>query len=647
MRKECRDYLGLPIKTPMDYWIKYWDYYIERLENDKERNLGLTGPRIILEALITEVQFHNSTKNKEFFKVQINQWKKVDVAFSKLFLKEWNDLTQNHFDDDIKIQEYCSDIISKMSGGTYFDSLIECLNDAIVKTDKLNFDKKIIINRYTELLVSEFVANNFNLSVIRNLPKHLPEVICNEGREVLIAPDEYMGLRREGFDTEKEYYLAIENSLKKRSLTERLYEMKQFFHRERGNYTVIIEVKGIQGVLDCTIDDINIYSPLLKQYIKDNDHNWLETDTETDKRVLAAIPVENCIPDSAITIACNRLHSLLGLLTTHINPTLSLSYNKEYIIVLKDGIPLMSKGLPPMYKHKDEGWEKIRDYHLSIKPSEISSKLGALNKMFSNNSNRNESFQILSSARYWYVKARETNISEDKLLFSWIAIEGLCSIDDNAKEKIVITRDSDKTVTSKDSNKKIDLIVKITKAIIMKSLFYYEWLDHYLLFHDSVTNDNFYDIPQNVISCIGLDIKEGELIPCAAFINGLPKLEKSINDEIKKNEVHELFAFYKNRKGFNEREQQLENDIRMLYFIRNMIVHNASFPQTIIDIYARKSLYIAEAIIKKLQSGYAETSMSLDELLVDISNNYDSFLQNFECELQKIKATDGNILSER
>lgn len=637
MRKECRDYLGLPIKNPMDYWIKYWDYYIERLENDKERNLGLTGPRIILEALIAEVQFHNSTKNKEFFKVQINQWKKDDAAFSKLFLKEWNDLTQNHFDDDIKILDCCSDIISKMNEGSYFDRLIECLNDAIAKTDKLNYDKKKIINRYSELLVSEFVANNFSLSEIRNLPKHLPEVICNEGREVLIAPDEYMGLKREGFNTKKEYYLAIENSIKNKSLTERLCEMKQFFHKERGNYTVIIELKGIQGAIDCTIDDINIYSPLLKQYIKDDSHNWLETDTEADKRVLAAIPVDNCIPNSTITIACNRLQSLLGLLTTHINPTLSLTYNKEYIIVLKDGIPIMSKGLPPMYKHKDEGWKKNRDYHLSIKPSEISSKLGTLNKMFSNNSNRNETFQILSSARYWYVKARETNISEDKLLFSWIAIEGICSIDNNAKEKIVITRDSNKTITAKDLNK-IDLIVKITKAIIMKSLFYYEWLDYYFLFHDSVTNDNFYDIPQNVCSCIGLDKKGGELIPCADFINGLSKLEKSINDEIKKNEIHDLFTFYKNRNGFNEREQQLENDIRMLYFIRNMIVHNAYFPQAIIDIYARKSLYIAGAIIKKLQSGYAETSMNLDELLVDISNNYDLFLQNFESELQKIKS---------
>jgi hypothetical protein len=637
MRKEFRDYLGLPIKTPMDYWIKYWEYYIERLENDRERTVGLTGPRIILEALKAEVQFHNSTKNKEFFKVQINQWKKDDDAFSRLFSKKWNDMTQSHFDDDVKIQECCSEIISKMNEGIYFDSLIECLRNAIVKTNKLNFDKKRIINRYSELLVSEFVANNFSLSEIRSLPEHSPVIICNEGREVLIAPDEYMGLKKEGFDTEKEYYMAIENSIKSRSFTERLCEMKQFFHKERGNYTVIIEVKGIQGKLDCTIDDINIYSPLVKRYIKDDNHNWLETDIEVDKRILAAIPVENCVPDSAITIACNRLRNLLELLTVYIDPTLSLSYNEEYVVVLKDGISLMSKGLPPMYKKQDERCQKIRDYHLSIKPSEISNKVETLNKMFSNNSNRGETFQILSSARYWYVKARETNISEDKLLFSWIAIEGICSIDDNAKEKIVTKRESNKTVTAKDSNK-IDLIVKIAKAIIMKSMFYYEWLDYYFFFRDSVADDNFYDIPQNVISCIGLDIKGGELIPRAAFITGLPKLEKSINDEIKKNEIHNLFAFYKNRKGFNEREQQLENDIRMLYFIRNMIVHNASFPQAIIDIYARKSLYISGAIIKKLQTGYAETTMSLEELLVDISNNYDSFLLNFEKELKKIKS---------
>ena len=627
MRKEYRDFLGLPIKNPMDYWIKYWEYYIERLENDSERNVGITGPRIILDALNAEVQFHNSTKNKEFFKTQINQWKKDDDAFSKLYYREWNDLTQHHFDDDVKIQNCCSDIISKMNEGTYFDQLIKCLYDTIIKTDNLYFDKKRKINQYSELLVSEFIANNFSLSDIRNLPEHLPMVICNEWKEVLIAPDEYLDLKREDFDTEKEYFKAIKNKIQNRSLVERICEMKKFFHNERNNYTVIIEVNGIRGKLDYIFENINLYSPLVKQYIKD-DNNWIETDADANKRILAAIFVENCVPDSAITIACNRLQNLLGLLTTYIDPTVSFSHNDEYVLVLKDGISVMSKGYPSKYRGQDEEWKKIHDYHLSIKPSEISNKLETLNKMFSNNSNRDETFQILSSARYWYIKARETNISEDKLLFSWIAVEGVCSINDNAKELIAT-----------NGSNKIDLIAKIAKAIIMRSMFYYEWLDYYIFFRESVDDDNFYDIPQNVISCIGLDKREGELVPRDVFINGLTKLEKSINDEIKKNEIHDLYSFYKSRKGFDKREQQLENDIRMLYFLRNMIVHNATFPQATIDIYARKALHIAGAIIKKLQIGYAETSMSLDDLLVDISNNYDTFLLNFESELQKIKGS--------
>lgn len=636
MRKEYRELLGLPINNPMDYWIKYWEYYIERLNNEKD--VGLTGPRIILEALKGEVQFHNSTNyNRELFKDQMNYWKKADAAFSKLFSKKWNNLIQNHFNDEVKIQDCCSTIISKMNEGIYFDNLIECLKDAVVKADKLSFEKKQKINQYTELLVSELVANNFTLSDIRNLPKHPPTIVDNEWGEILIAPEEYNDIKRDHFDTEKEYYLAIRNKMKNRSLDERLCEMKNFFHNTRNNYTVIIEVRGIKGKLDCTIGNINFYSPSVKRYITD-ENNRIETDVDAPKRVLAAIPVENCVPASAITIACDKLQKLLELLTTYFNPTIDLSYNEEYILVLKDGNSVMSKSFPSENIFHDEESKKTRDYLLSIEPSEIISKSETINKMFSSNTNCDETFNALSSARYWYAKARKTTNSEDKLLFSWIAIEGICSIDDDAKEKIVITTDSNKIVSANESNK-IDLISKIAKAIIMTSLFYYDWLDYYHIFHTSLVNDNFYDIPQNIIPLVGLDVKEGETIPRAAFINGLTRLEKSLNDEIKKNEIHDLCSFYKSRKGFNEREQQLEKDIRMLYFLRNMIVHNATYPKATIDIYARKALYIAGAIIKKLQIGYAETSMSLDDLLVDISNNYDMFLQNFESELQKIKSS--------
>lgn len=636
MRKEYRELMGLPIKTPMEYWIKYWEYYIDRLENDRERNVGLNGPRIILEALKAEVQFHNGTKNKEFFKVQINQWKKNDAAFSKLFSKEWNNLIQNHFDDDVKILEGCSDIISKMNNGDYFDILIECLRDTINNTDQLFYDKKRMINQYSQLLISEYIANNFSISDIRHIPEYLPTVKCNEWKDVLVAPNEYLGLKIDNYDTEKEYYRAIKNNIKNKNLDERLCEMKKFFHGERDNYTVIVEVQGIQGKMDHTFESINIYSPLVKHYIKD-DNNWIETDEDANKRILAAISVENSAPDTAITIACDRLKNLLGLMTAFIEPTLSLSYNKEYALVLKDGISVMSQGIPSKYKNQDERWKKFRDYQLSIKEYEISTQFESLNKMFSNNTNRDETFNALSSARYWYVKARETNISEDKLLYSWIAIEGLCSIDDNAKRKILISKDSNKTVSAVELNK-IDLITKIAKAIVMKSMFYYEWLDYYYFFRDSVISDNFYDIPQNIVSSMGLDLKGGELIPRAVFINGLLDLEKSINDEIKKNEIHDLYTFYKDRKGFDKRAQQLENDIRVLYYLRNMIVHNASFLKEKIDVYARKSMYISGAIIKKIQLGYAETSMNLDDMLVDISGNYDAFLQNFDRVLLEFKS---------
>ena len=44
MNEHLRQVLGLPIKTPLEYWIKYWGYYIRQLEDKKEISIGLTGP---------------------------------------------------------------------------------------------------------------------------------------------------------------------------------------------------------------------------------------------------------------------------------------------------------------------------------------------------------------------------------------------------------------------------------------------------------------------------------------------------------------------------------------------------------------------------------------------------------------------------
>ena len=172
----------------------------------------------------------------------------------------------------------------------------------------------------------------------------------------------------------------------------------------------------------------------------------------------------------------------------------------------------------------------------------------------------------------------------------------------------------------------------------MKSRFYNNWRMMYYNLRQSIYyNDNFYDISEEAISRTGLMVKAGEKISRSSFINGLSYIEKTINDEVKKNEIHELSSFYKNKNGFNRSREQLQNDILMIYHLRNLLVHNAYCPQNIIDIYARKASFIAESIICKLQAGYAETSISINEWLMEVSTQYKTFLTNLDSEINKLK----------
>lgn len=633
MRKELREFLGLPIKDPMNYWIKYWKYYIQRLKDEKEINVGLTGPRLILESLKAEVQFHNSSKhNKDHFKRQLYYWKKCDAAFSKLFSGDLVDLLEIHYGDDGKIQMNCSKIIDEMNSGSYFIELLNCLYDVVDNAKTLSYGNKCKINQYSELLISEFVANNFSLSGIEYLPEHHPSIIQAEGGNVLIAPDECMNLRRLDFDSEEKYYSAIEDIINNRSLTERKNEIEHFFLNERDDYTVLVPVKGVKGDVSITIGDINIYSPSVRKYIIDENYSFFETDDNPERRILAAVPVKNCVPDTAIEIASSRLQRLFNILTSSIDPFLPFSYNKDEVVVLKNGMPELSTVIPSIKNHFNEDWRKNRDYLVSVKPTEITSKLEVINKMFSNDNENDETYQILSAARYWYNKGREAEDDENRLLFSWVAIEGIFSV-----EKETMTM-----VTKKPDSNKFELIKDIAEAIVMKSMFYNEWYIWFDHFRNSIDNDNFYDIPTNLISNSGLSVKPGGQIYCSSFINSLPQLERSINDELKKNDIRQLISFYKDKKGFEKRKELLRNDLFMVYYLRNMIVHNSYYPSGIIHIYARKALFYAESIICTLQNWCAESSKCLSDILVEISNRYDRFESNFEDELLKLKGNTVN-----
>lgn len=628
MKQQLRNILGIPFKTPLEYWIKYWEYYIRQLEDKKEMSIGLTGPRLILEELVAEVQYNNDNRrNREFFRSQIIFWKNEDKAFEQMFSQELHELLQN-YSDNIKIQALCSTIIEKMNQGCYFDSLLDCLQNVVSSAKDLNYTTKCKINRYTELVISEFVAHNFSLSDISSLPKHLPTIVCETGGHIVVAPDECLGLKITDYQSEDEYHTALEKAIRERNLSERIEDLRHFFHKDRGDYLVLIAVNGIKGQVYFTIDGITFYSPSLKKYINDNTFNELETDEYANIRVLAAISVKDSSPQIAIDIARNRLQKVLGVLTTYLDPYLPFTYNEKEIAVLKDGSPVVFSMMSIHHNFEDPDWKRKHDYDLSMAVSRITDSLEQIHKRCRHDSSIDNTSQILSAATYWYKRGRETEKGEDKLLFSWIAIEGVLSVEQNISD----------TITDIQKSCKINLIQFIAESVIMKSRFYNNWRMMYYNLRQSIEcDDNFYDISEEAISRTGLMVKAGEKIPRSSFINGLSYIEKTINDEIKKNEIHKLSAFYKNKNGFNRCREQLKNDILMIYNLRNLLVHNAYCPQNIIDIYARKASFIAKSIICKLQAGYAETSMGINELLMEVSTQYKTFLTNLDSEINNLK----------
>lgn len=628
MKQQLRDILGLPVKNSMEYWKKYWVYYVQRLKDDKEMSIALKGPRLVLEELIAEIQYHNNNKrNKEFFRAQIDYWKNADAAFGQLFAQELHELNQN-YNDIVKIQNICTLIIEKMNEGAYFDTLLECLRNAIENAKRINPNTKSSINLYTELVVSEFVFHNFSISDLESLPMHMPDIVCEAGGSVVVAPDECMGIKLSEYPNEDDYYNAIGEFIKHRELPKRIEDIRSFFYKGRGDYLVLVTVNGIKGNVDFTINGIHFYSPSVRRYITDDTFNELETDEFAQIRVIAAVPTNDCFPQTASIIALNNLQDVLGVLTTFLDPYMPLSYNDKELVVLKDGKPIVFS-LPSIHnKFQNQEWLRKRDYNLAMDVSEIIKHIEDIRKRCSNNSSNSNTYQILSSAIYWYKKGRETENAEDKLLYSWIALEAVLSVEQDISDAI----------TNNSNSSKIDVILRIAEAVIMKTRFYYNWKTLYNNLRISVMlDDNFYDISEEVISRAGLNARAGEKIPRTAFIQNLPMIEKSINDEIKKNEIHNVSTFYKNKKGFNTNKTQLQNDLQMIYHLRNLLVHNAYCPSNIINVYAQKAAYVAGAIICKLQTGYAESSKNISELLVELSDNYNSFLSNLDTEIENIK----------
>jgi len=648
MKESIRKILGVPIKTPIEYWEKYWTYFTEKLCDKDNYEFSLDSPRFLIDNIISEIEYNNLDKSKDnsqLFRAQLSEWDKKDVVFNKLFYSEvaslqqkWDEFFQQTGKQKQKNRKiYCGDILSlckqintKINKGTYFNGLLEQLVSTINDTQTLDYDTKKEINKYTELIVSEFIANGFDIDDIKSIQHNIPDIIRIECGTVLRAPNTYKGLNRNDYDTEESYYKAIEDYIENRSVEERISFLGVYYYIEPKDCFVLFRLKGIKEDIDCMIDDINIYSPRLKQYITKNPTlSKIEQTTLDRKYINAAIPVKHKMLHSSVAYARRRLEQVLDLLSLSYNTSTPIEYSDKDVSVVENGeyiagINLMISDEATTSKH-----EKFVEYMELLDASNIGNDLTKLAERFTTIYKSHTSDTLkLATATHWFRKGKYSQKPEDKLLFHWVAIESLFKIDNDMRFNITGDRDSNLLHT----------VQKIVASILVKRHFQNYWFNTYIDIYYKTQSNNYLDIPEDVIEKASLNMKSGNKVHSNKFFNHIKDIEENINDEILKTELHELDSFYKNIDGIKSKEKEILNDIVLIYRLRNLIAHNAVYPQYLIDIYANKAQNISGSIIRFLIEKYRTSNRELDGILIEVSTKYDEFILNIDDEILKLKA---------
>lgn len=630
--------MGLPYKNLLSYWQHYWSHCLEKLADKDNVSFKMLGPRMLMQDIIDEIEGHglSNPDNIDYFKRQIGELDKKDEVFRYLchpmvacLLQRLGDKTNR--DSSILL---CKKILNRLAVKRYFTLLVDWLAEAIDNTAESNYESRKKINEITHLVISEFIAEGFVPDEIKRYATDIPGVVIAEGGVVLVAPTEFDSLKAADFESEEEYYKAVYERIKNRNAHQSLEVLKYYYYITPREAFFIVRLNGLKGQIDDHIGDINIYSPKVKRYIKDG-HSLSKVEEVTEDRdsVNAAIPIDFTSIEQAKVYARAKLEEVLDIMTLTYRTQAPITIATNRYSVVADGeeisMSVSVKGNDPQLFDRDEmmryfdaldltelegdGFKFLTDKHEVVEMGQ-----GVLRRR-------------LKNAARWYSKAIAADKEVDVLLYSWFAIEGLLKVGNQTQTEMA---DKNKDVNS------LNVIQEFVTSIICKSYFQSYLRETYriFLYHTNLNGmyNNYYDLKDDVIDKAGLNLKAGDHYKDGAFLSAVTDLTACINDDIVRDELAEMQAFYQSDEGIKAKASHIKDDLLMIYRLRNMIVHNAALSSVNISFYAREAIYIAQRVIRYVID-HIGGNKTIEEIVLGAKLDYQVFMQSFDEELNKLK----------
>ena len=624
MNEAVKAALGYSIDTPLKFWLKYWDHRIKELCDLDDYGIQLNSPHFLLSEIISEIE-HNDFGNKDnrtLFKELLGRVLKQDNAFAELYRVEIGVALQNWDNSPLVVKTILEKILLSMKEHHYLNRIADKLQSILEIKQELNENCKDEICIYTDLFIQELVCLGVNIEDVSSLIKE-DNIVMAEGLNVVICGDSFYELRRKDFVSEEEYHKAVSVRYKSRSAKEYISNILTHFHKEAKNGHVILRLLGVKGRISYHFQDVHLYSIDMATYLPKECLNEIEK-PDSYQYVNVAVKVKHKFLNTSINYARQRVESLLDYLSFNIRSKDKLSISKQFAAIVVDGQVCGSHhsvedDVNHMRQHRD-----LMAFDLTSYGDNINDWL----KEFTENSDiSNNTFKEISKSTHWYIKAKCATKFEDKLLYSWIALESIFKVSNSIRENI----------NPKDSS--IINVAKVICSSVMARNKFYSYANN-MYTHLVMTTqqfNNYYGFTSKTIESAKLNIQPGDKIELTKFFVELPRLIEEINDEIFKRDLIALQSFYEDKKCIIDFKSLVSDDVTLIYRLRNMIVHNAVCPEFIIKLYAYKAQFISGSLIQAVRYHYNKHRMDIGNTLLKIYSEYQILESNVSSEIKRLK----------
>lgn len=617
--------------SPLEYFQIYWDEYIYDLLDSSNSEIRMQSPRMLIHEIISEITYHHfkNTENIAYFKAKLGEWLKKDRIFKELFQQDVI-LSFSYFDSQhsLLLKELFIGILRRFNIERYFEKIFWDFVKFMEESPSLTYDNKQRINEYINLIIAEFKSEGFALEDIKGLPTQIENIAIEAGGHIIAAPDSFYELQESDFETKELYYNAIAKRIERRTISECLQGIINKFYCTPQEGFMLIRLTGLKGEIDTTIDGVHIYSPRNHKYITEEAISDIEK--LNDKEYLnAAIPIESVGLFTSINYAKLKLVSVLEIVSLIYDTKVKIDYGRGNFVMVFNG---KESGFHHNVTSDDERYQErtsLYKYEISIDGKEIEDGKDEIIKNYEAVHYPDSETTIkLSNAVHWCYKAKNASTDEEKLLNSWFALEGMMKVSDEVMHNLPIRKED-------GVMKVVQYIVKATFSI---RKFHNYWREAYAKILYSI-QDKFlsFNLPEDLKKRAGLNLKSGDKYDTKSFFACISELEKTISHQMFKNELHEVADYYSSKKGFEEYTQQIENDILVIYRLRNLIAHNAVIPSESLTLYARKAYAICRYITRYFIDHRVNGNVTMDKMIIDISIKYLRFPASIEERIRELK----------